>query len=92
MAGDGRKESIRRRRSEQGAKARGGTSCPLTNTAPIKQKRIISQMLPFPQEGLFLLPTAKYLFPLSSFPGVVLSLLTKTMMQSHPYPLRLGKG
>lgn len=97
MVREGRREGSRRRRLELGAKARGGTNPPSnTLTAPVKQKRIISQTLPFPQGWLSLLSTARYLFPPSPFPwhrGThVLSLSAGTMMQSHPYPLRLGKG
>jgi len=92
MAGEDRGEGGSRRRLELGAKARGGTN-PLSNTltSPIEQKRIISQTLPYPQGGLSLLPTARYLLPLSPSPwhhvAHVLSLLAGTMTQSHPHPL-----
>lgn len=99
MAGEGGREGSRRRRLELGAKARDGqthATIHLLLPAPIKQKRIISQTLPFPQGWLSLLSAPRYLFLLSPFPwhheAHVLSLLAGTMMQSHPYPLRLGKG
>lgn len=96
MAREGGREGRRRRRLELGVTARGGTNPPSNKrTAPVKQKRI-SQALPFPQGWWSLLSTARYLLPLSPFPwhhkAHVLSLLAGTMMQSHPYPLRLGKG
>lgn len=94
---NGRREDSRRKRLKPGAKVGDGTD-PLSYRlpAPIKQKRIISQTLPFPQGWLALLSTARYLLPLSPFPwhheAHVLSLLAGATMQSHSYPLRLGKG
>lgn len=93
----GRREDSRRRRLELRAKVRDGIN-PLSETlpAPIKQKRITSQTLPFPQGWLAPLSTARYLLPLSPFPwhheAHVLRLLAGTMMQSHSYPLRPEKG
>lgn len=64
----GRREDSRRRRLELRAKVRDGIN-PLSETlpAPIKQKRITSQTLPFPQGWLAPLSTARYLLPLSPF-------------------------
>lgn len=68
---------------EVDAKAEGGTN-PLSDALPalVKQKRIISQMLPFLQGWLSLLSTRRNLLPLSPFSchqeAQVLSLLART--------------
>lgn len=65
------------------AKAKGGTNL-LSDTlhAPVKQKSITSQMLPFPQGWLSLLSIPRNRLPLSPFPchqeAQILSLLART--------------
>lgn len=79
------------------AKAQGGTN-PLSDTLPahVKQKRIVSQMLPFSQGWLSLLSTPRNLLPLSPFPchqeAQVVSLLARTRGSPTHIPSDLERG